>query len=145
MTFDEKQKAEALESFSSVMALYQVLRGNPSALRVRRAVAKGGEIEALGIDYLLDVELKAGRVLSYPDYFQWLRLADTENYTLVPEENKVAMGRTWKEYGLTEEGAYRMLYFREKNNQMRGYLMKGKLNGDGFTETGTDTEATGPA
>jgi hypothetical protein len=101
---------------------------------VRRAVAKGGEIEALGIDYLLDVELKAGRVLSYPDYFQWLRLADTENYTLVPEENKVAMGRTWKEYGLTEEGAYRMLYFREKNNQMRGYLMKGKLNGDGFTE-----------
>jgi len=23
--------------------------------------------------------------------------------------------------------------------------MKGKLNGDGFTETGTDTEATGPA
>jgi hypothetical protein len=134
MTFDEKQKAEALESFSSVMALYQVLRGNPSALRVRRAVAKGGEIEALGIDYLLDVELKAGRVLSYPDYFQWLRLADTENYTLVPEENKVAMGRTWKEYGLTEEGAYRMLYFREKNNQMRGYLMKGKLNGDGFPE-----------
>jgi hypothetical protein len=134
MTFDEKQKAEALESFSSVMALYQTLRGNPSALRVKRAVAKGGEIEALGIDYLLDVELKAGRVLSYPDYFQWLRLADTENYTLVPEENKVAMGRTWKEYGLTEEGAYRMLYFREKNNQMRGYLMKGKLNGDGFTE-----------
>ena len=134
MTFDEKQKAEALESFSSVMALYQVLRGNPSALRVRRAVAKGGGIEALGIDYLLDVELKAGRVLSYPDYFQWLRLADTENYTLVPEENKVALGRTWKEYGLTEEGAYRMLYFREKNNQMRGYLMKGKLNGDGFPE-----------
>ena len=134
MTFDEKQKAEALESFSSVMALYQDLRGNPSALRVRRAVAKGGEIEALGIDYLLYVELKAGRVLSYPDYFQWLRLADTENYALVPEENKVAMGRTWKEYGLTEEGAYRMLYFREKNNQMRGYLMKGKLNGDGFPE-----------
>ena len=134
MTFDEKQKAEALESFSNVMSLYQTLRGNPSALRVRRAVAKGGEIEALGIDYLLDVELKAGRVLSYPDYFQWLRLADTENYTLVPEENKVAMGRTWKEYGLTEEGAYRMLYFREKNNQMRGYLMKGKLNGDGFPE-----------
>ena len=89
MTFDEKQKAEALESFSSVMALYQALRGNPSALRVRRAVAKGGEIEALGIDYLLDVELKAGRVLSYPDYFQWLRLADTENYTLVPEENRL--------------------------------------------------------
>ena len=75
----------------------------------------------MGIDYLLDVELKAGRVLSYPDYFQWLRLADTENYTLVPEENKVAMGRTWKEYGLTEEGAYRMLYFREKNNQMRNF------------------------
>jgi hypothetical protein len=39
----------------------------------------------------------------------------------VPEENKVAMGRTWKEYGLTEEGAYRMLYFREKNNQMRNF------------------------
>ena len=145
MTFDEKQKAEALESFSSVMALYQVLRGNPSALRVRRVATKGGEVVAEAIDFLIDIELKAGRVLSYPDYFQWLRLADTENYTLVPEENKVAMGRTWKEYGLTEEGAYRMLYFREKNNQMRGYLMKGKLNGDGFPETGTDTEATGPA
>jgi hypothetical protein len=26
---------------------------------------------------------------------------------------------------------------------MRGYMMKGKINGDGFTETGTDTEATG--
>jgi len=134
MTFDEKQKAEALESFSSVMALYQALRGNPSALRVRRVATKGGEVVAEAIDFLIDIELKAGRVLSYPDYFQWLRLADTENYTLVPEENKVAMGRTWKEYGLTEEGAYRMLYFREKNNQMRGYLMKGKLNGDGFTE-----------
>jgi len=143
MTFDEKQKAEALESFSSVMALYQTLRGNPSALRVRRVATKGGEVVAEAIDFLIDIELKAGRVLSYPDYFQWLRLADTENYTLVPEENKVAMGRTWKEYGLTEEGAYRMLYFREKNNQMRGYLMKGKLNGDGFTETGTDTETTG--
>ena len=118
MTFDEKQKAEALESFSSVMALYQVLRGNPSALRVRRVATKGGEVVAEAIDFLIDIELKAGRVLSYPDYFQWLRLADTENYTLVPEENKVAMGRTWKEYGLTEEGAYRML-FREKNNQMR--------------------------
>ena len=145
MTFDEKQKAEALESFSSVMALYQALRGNPSALRVRRVATKGGEVVAEAIDFLIDIELKAGRVLSYPDYFQWLRLADTENYTLVPEENKVALGRTWKEYGLTEEGAYRMLYFREKNNQMRGYLMKGKLNGDGFPETGTDTEATGPA
>ena len=133
MTFDEKQKAEALESFSSVMALYQALRGNPSALRVRRVATKGGEVVAEAIDFLIDIELKAGRVLSYPDYFQWLRLADTENYTLVPEENKVAMGRTWKEYGLTEEGAYRMLYFREKNNQMR-YLMKGKLNGDGFPE-----------
>ncbi|MGA3200775.1 MAG: hypothetical protein ABSD89_15435 [Halobacteriota archaeon] len=143
MTFDEKQKAEALESFSSVMALYQTLRGNPSALRVRRVATKGGEVVAEAIDFLIDIELKAGRVLSYPDYFQWLRLADTENYTLVPEENKVAMGRTWKEYGLTEEGAYRMLYFREKNNQMRGYLMKGRLNGDGFPETGTDTEATG--
>ena len=145
MTFDEKQKAEALESFSSVMALYQTLRGNPSALRVRRVATKGGEVVAEAIDFLIDVEVKAGRTLSYPDYFQWLRLADTENYTLVPEENQVMLGMTWKEYGLTEEGAYRMLYFREKNNQMRGYFMKGKLNGDGFTETGTDTEAPGPA
>jgi hypothetical protein len=137
MTFDEKQKAEALESFSSVMALYQALRGNPSALRVRRVATKGGEVVAEAIDFLIDIELKAGRVLSYSDYFQWLRLADTENYNLVPEENQIALGRIWIEYGMGVEGAYRMLYFKEKNAQYRSY-MKGKLNGDGFPEATAD-------
>ena len=137
MTFDEKQKVEALESYSSVMALYNLLRGNPSAIKVKRAVARGGEVIAEAIDFLIDTELKAGRVLNSPDYMQWLRLADTENYNLVPDENKFSLGRVWKEYGLTEEGAYRMLYFKEKNAQYRSY-MKGKLNGDGFPEAAAD-------
>ena len=94
MTFDEKQKVEALESYSSVMALYNLLRGNPSAIKVKRAIARGGEVIAEALDFLIDTELKAGRVLNSPDYMQWLRLADTENYNLVPEENQIALGRT---------------------------------------------------
>jgi hypothetical protein len=135
MTFDEKQKAEALGAYSSVMALYQVLRGNPSAIKVKRAIARGGEIEALGIDFLIDVEVKAVNTLSTPDYMQWIRLADTENYNLVPEENQIALGRIWIEYGMGAEGAYHMLY--EKNKQGHSYT-KGKLNGDGFAEPATD-------
>jgi hypothetical protein len=137
MTFDEKQKAEALESYSSVMALYNLLRGNPSAIKVKRAVARGDEVIAEAIDFLIDVELKAGRVLNGPDYMQWLRLADSENYNLVPEENQIALGRIWIEYGMGVEGAYRMLYFKEKNAQYRS-AMKGKINGDGFPEATAD-------
>jgi hypothetical protein len=134
MTFDEKQKAEALGAYSSVIALYQVLRGNPSTIRVKRAIARGGEVTAEALDFLIDVELKAGRVLNGPDYMQWIRLADTENYNLVPEENQEVLGEQWKAYGLTEEGAYHTLY--AKNKLVR--VTKGKLNGDGFAEPATD-------
>ena len=34
---------------------------------------------------------------------------------------------------------------RRSTDDLPHHVMKGKLNGDGFTETGTDTEATGPA
>jgi hypothetical protein len=131
----QAQKQTPTETYDAVLALYMVLRGTPGALKVRRAQYRD-EVEALPLDYVLDVEIKTKRTAG-PYYGMWQRLANAEHPELLPPWLKEELGHTYTEWGLSEEGAYRKLFFKVKNDQMRR-VSKGKLNGDGFVTTERD-------
>lgn len=131
LTFDEKQKQGWLEEYSIVSALYQVLNEGRAALRTKQAVYRNDEVQALAIDFLLDVELKSSRALPVPLYHMFLRLSETGNMELLPESAKLLLGRAYQAWGLGVEGSYKALYFKTKNEQMRGF-MKGKQHDAGI-------------
>lgn len=122
-TLSEQQKHRWLEEYACVQALYQVLNEGRDSLRVKRAEYHGDETLAAPLDFLLDVEIKAKCTLSEVYYFMFLR-----NPELIPEHLKKELGRVYVEYGLGPEGAYRTLFFRARNDQIRSY-MKGVYNG----------------
>jgi len=142
-TFSEKQKREGLEEYHSVAALYQVLNENRAALRVRQNMYHGEELQPLEIDFLLDVELKAKRVLPLDLLHMFSSLVANSTPELLPETARVLLGQTWKEYGLGVEGSYRVLYFKAKNAQVRSFLEESYNGMFGATDTDTTRTATG--
>jgi hypothetical protein len=126
------QKQTPTETYDAVLALYIVLRGTPGALKVRRAQWRQDEVAPEALDFCIDVELKSKRTAGLY-YGMWHRLANAEHPELLPPWLKEELGHTYAEYGLSEEGAYRKLFFKVKNDQMRGVL-RGALNGTGDTE-----------
>lgn len=127
-THEAELKERDMEDFNSVAALYSVLKSNASALRVKQAIMRADELEPLPLDYIIDVETKARRLLGEPIYNLFLRAIFNENLDLLPEYTREAMGRDWISYGLGPEGTYRKLYFRVKNEQVRSFLKE--HNGD---------------
>jgi hypothetical protein len=121
-------KERYLESFNSTVALYYVLKSNSMSLRAKQTVYRAGEIEQQPLDFLIDVELKAKRLLGQPYYDLFLRTVYNENTEVLPEYMRVALGKVFAEYNLGPDGAYSTLYFVIKNSQVRSY-MKGQ-NGD---------------
>jgi hypothetical protein len=103
--------------FLNVSALYSILKGTPQQ-GVRRAELKQGEVIAEAIDFLADVEVKAKRVLSLPYYHLYLTLAREGNYDVFPVDSQCALGETFYRNDLNYDGAYRVLYYRAKNNQL---------------------------
>ena|SRR5271166_6546012 len=123
MTINEVTiKQSLLEEFNSVCALYAVLKANSSALRVKQAVYRQGEVVAESLDFVIDVELKTKRAIGQQFYDLFLRAVYNENLDLLPEYLREALGKAYREWGLGVEGAYRTLYFNAKNNQMREAL-----------------------
>lgn len=138
LTFSETQKRGWLEEFSSVMALYQVFNESRDTHRPKRTEFICDEVPALPIDFMIDVELKAKRVLPPFMLSMFLRLTENSTLELLPEAAKVMLGKVWMEYGLGVEGGYKSLYFKVKNEQMRSFL-KGVINGS------SDSDNTGSA
>lgn len=131
LTFSEAQKREWLSMFSDVTALYQVFNESRDTHRTKRAEYRCDEVPALPIDFLMDVELKAKRVLPADIYDMFLRLTSLGQLSLLPQPAQILLGRVWKEYGLGVEGSYSKLYFKTKNDQVRNFLKEAN-NGHDF-------------
>ena len=132
------QRERELAAFGHVVELYSVLKANSAALRVKQAVYRADEVEANPIDFLIDVELKAERLLGSPYYEMFLRTVYNENTEILPEYLRESMGRTFQEYGLGPNGAYAKLYSRVKGAIK---LTKEKNFGRLDTGTGSTTNA----
>ena len=127
MIFRAQQKRQWTEQFSDVAELYQIHNEGRGTLRAKQvSLNADDEVEALPIDFLIDVELKAARVLPQPLYDMFIRLAEVSQMVLLPDAAKLLLGRVWTEYNLGVSGSYAKLYFNTKNEQIRNY-MKGKL------------------
>jgi hypothetical protein len=115
-----KWKANPEEVFSEVEALYSTLLSGRGALRVRRAkINTSGEVQCEPLDFLWDVEIRAKEILDPLDYAMFLRLSYQEQPELIPAHIKEALGIIFDANGLGITGAYRSLYFRIKNQNMR--------------------------
>lgn len=135
LTIDEAKKQSWMEQFNDVVALYQVFVEGRESLRTKRAEYRCDEVQALPVDFVIDVELKAKRALPGPVYQMFLRLAAAASLDVLPDAAKIILGKTWFEYGLGVEGSYKALYFFTKNEQMRSYLKENKIgNSDGANE-----------
>jgi hypothetical protein len=116
-----KWNAELLEYeevFYNVLALYHTLKGDNRPQSIRRAEMKQGEVTAEPIDFLADVEIKARRLLSPKYYHFFLRVGSMGDYHIMPRELKQTLGLLFLRSDLNYDGAYRVLYFRAKNNQL---------------------------
>ena len=141
MTINEvAKKSDLLETFNSVVALYSLLKANMTSLRVKQAVYRADEVEAQPIDFVIDVELKVKRLVGQRFYDIFLRAVFNENTEILSETLREALGRTFTEYSLGPEGAYRRLYYSVKNDQVRSYL-KGANNGTGIFRAGDEAVA----
>ncbi len=104
--------------FLNVSALYSVLKGTPQQ-GVRRAELKQGVVTAEAIDFMADVEIKAKRTLTAPYCFVYLRSMLTGDYALLPIDLQCELGEAFLRSDLNYDGAYRVLYYRAKNDRLQ--------------------------
>jgi hypothetical protein len=81
---------------------------------------------------MCDVESRAKSQLNPVDYIMLIRLAYQEEPGLLPEHLKEQLGEVWELCNLGVSGAYRSLYFRVKNSQMREALHDRELSDGSF-------------
>ena len=122
LTFEQQQKERNLEAFASTVALYSTLKASSMSLRPKQVVYRADEAEALPVDFIIDIELKTRRTVGEKRYDMFLRAVYNENLDLLSETLREALGRTFLEYGLGPNGAYRRLYYKTKNDQVRSYM-----------------------
>ena len=132
-TFEKQEKERNLEVFNNTVALYSILKANSMSLRVKQVIYRADEAESLPIDFIIDVELKAKRLVGQRFYDIFLRAVYNENIEILSETLREALGRTFVEYGLGPDGAYARLYYRIKNDQIRSYMREqnGNFRADG--------------
>ena len=121
-TFEKQEKERNLEVFNNTVALYSILKANSMSLRVKQVIYRADEAESLPIDFIIDVELKAKRLVGQRFYDIFLRAVYNENIEILSETLREALGRTFVEYGLGPDGAYARLYYKIKNDQIRSYM-----------------------
>jgi len=117
-SFDERSQSD--ETFHEVMALYSAIMDNPGSIKIVRAEMRQGEVKSTCLDFKIDVELKAKRAIVYDPFAQseWAEvMAEPNKYESVSEFTRKALGKAFNEYGLGVDGAYKMLYWRTKNNK----------------------------
>lgn len=120
MSMLELQIARPEDTFKNVIALYCALIENRQNMRVRQAVLNmNGEVTAEPLDFLLDVEKKAQRVLTPRQYTLFYVYSLHSTPELIPTDVQLALGTVWYENELDIDGPYRTLYFRVKNKLER--------------------------
>lgn len=108
------------DTFKNVIALYTALVENRQNMRVRQAqLNMNGEVTAEPLDFLLDVESKAQRVLSPRQFTLFYIYSLNSRPELIPADVQLALGTVWYESKLDIDGPYRTLYFRVKNKLER--------------------------
>ena len=105
--------------FSNVMALYSVLKNGGRPQSIRRAELKQGEVIAEPIDFISDVEIKTKRLLNSTQYRLLMKFVADDKYDSVPKTIKQQLGLLFLRSDMNYDGAYRILYFRAKNNQLQ--------------------------
>lgn len=119
-SFDEVSHEDNV--YREVMALYAAIKDTPGVIRVRRAEMRQGEVQAEPIDFIIDVELKAKRALQrVPVGIKaWFFVLDNpDRYAGLPVGVREELGKEFNASRLGVDGAYRMLYFRVKNNHQK--------------------------
>ena len=111
-----------MESFNTTVALYSVIKANSMSLRTKQAVYRADEVQAEPLDFLIDVEVKVKRLVGQRFYEIFLRAVYNENLDILSDTLREALGRTFLEYGLGPDGAYRRLFYKVKNDQIRSYM-----------------------
>jgi hypothetical protein len=117
-SFDTKTELEYEDIFSNVFALYCALKSSGTPRSIRRAELKQGEVTAEAIDFIADVEIKCKRILNPTQYRLTLKYAEEDRYDSVPKILKQALGELFEKNDLNYDGAYRVLYYRAKNNKL---------------------------
>lgn len=117
---DKQVEAQTfLDVYLNVSALYNVLKTQPSR-GVRRAELKQGEVTAEAIDFLADVEIKAKRALGSLEYYLlYIQLVIEDKYQELPLTLQYMLGQAFMKGDLNYDGAYRVLYYRAKNERMQ--------------------------
>ncbi len=127
-SFDSEQVTPANRVFLEVMALFAAIKDTPGVLKVRRAEMRQGEVRSEPIDFCIDVELKAKRAImaQFDPYNptrifnEWFKVLDNpENYLTLPMDIREVIGREFELCGLGVDGAYKLLYWRVKNNYQK--------------------------
>ena len=106
------------DTFLNVMTLYAVLKAQPS-LSIHRAELRQGEVTAEGIDFLADVEIKAKRILTPPEFRRLMEAVDQDTLGSVPTHVQQQLGLIFLRSKLNYDGDYRVLYFRAKNDRLQ--------------------------
>ena len=123
MSMMELQIARPEDTFKNVIALYTALIENRHNMRVRQVeLNMNGEVTAEPLDFLLDVEKKARRVLTPRQYTLFYLYSLHNHPELIPADVQLALGTVWCENDLGIDGPYRTLYFRVKNKTDRERL-----------------------
>ena len=136
-TYVASQRERDMDIFNSTVALYTALKHDTSSLRIKQAIYRADEVQAQPLDFVLDIEIKAKRLLGQTIYDLFLRSVFNDNLELMPEYMRETLGREWISYGLGPDGTYRRLYYTVKNEQVRSFLKERDNNGAQIDVRGT--------
>src|SRR6478736_4271468 len=101
MTIREVElKQSWMEAFNNVTALYsQVKHNNPKPVMYNTkesdALSWSDTVAAFSLDFSLDVEIKAKRLLGDSIYLVFLRAVFNDNLEILPEYTREALGKYW--------------------------------------------------
>ncbi len=116
-----------MDAFNNVVALYSIVKhDSPKPVmyntKESESLSWSDTVAAFSLDFSLDVEIKAKRLLGEAIYLVFLRAVFNENTEILPEHTRENLGKFWLSYGLGPDGTYQRLYAAKKNDQFRSYL-----------------------
>jgi hypothetical protein len=95
-----------LRSFALVARLYQHFRSQD----LLPAKNHFGRTPPSELDFVIDVENVAKRILTHSDYTEFLRVRLSDQLWLLPKRTRFILGAAWARAGLGTDGDYRSLY-----------------------------------
>ena len=121
-TYVTSQRERNMEIFNSTVALYSALKQDTATMRIKQVMYRADEVQALPLDFTIDVETKVKRAVGQRFYDIFFRAVFNENTEILSNTLRETLGNTFWEYGLGPDGTYRRLYYTVKNEQVRSFL-----------------------